>query len=181
MRHFFSSGTLLTVALLLGGVASASAQTPKLGYINTQKLIAEAPGAGAAQQAFERDMTAYRTQVQALEQELQRMQAEYQSQLSTLSETARQQRQQQMQQRFTAAQDSVGKLEQLASARQQQLGQTMQPIMAQIKTVIEAVRAQESYSIIFDAGDGGILAADPSLDLTDRVLARLRAAPAAGG
>jgi outer membrane protein len=175
MKRFFSVGSLLAAALLAGGIGSADAQA-KLGYVNSQKLMAEAPGAAAAQQAFEREIAGYRTQVEALGKELERLQGDFEKQQSTLSEAVRKQRQQEFQQKFTQAQDSVQKLEQKAAQRQQQLGATLQPIMNRVKEAIEAVRKEGGFAMIFDAVNSGMVAADPTLEITDRVLARLRAA-----
>jgi outer membrane protein len=50
--------------------------------------------------------------------------------------------------------------------------------MEQINKVIDELRAEEGYTMIFDAENqaGVVVAADKNLDLTDKVLARLRAA-----
>jgi outer membrane protein len=50
--------------------------------------------------------------------------------------------------------------------------------MEQINKIIDELRAEEGYSMIFDAENqaGVLVAADKNLDLTDKVLARLRAA-----
>ena len=46
-----------------------------------------------------------------------------------------------------------------------------------MNAVIEAVRAEGNYAIIFDvsATGGSIVAADQSLDLTDKVIEKLKA------
>lgn len=180
MKRSFSLGGLLALALLVVGAGSADAQTSNLGYVYSQRLVQEAPGAAAAREAFERDMAGFRTQVEALGQELEKMEADYQAQQATLSEAARQQRQQQFQQKFVTAQDSVAKLEQKAQERQAQFSETMRPIMERIDQAIEAVRREGNFAIIFDAGSSGMVAADPALDITNRVLARLTAAPGGG-
>jgi len=45
--------------------------------------------------------------------------------------------------------------------------------------IIEAVRAEDNYAMIFDVGSqtSVIVAADKNLDITDKVMARLKAAP----
>jgi Skp family chaperone for outer membrane proteins len=70
-------------------------------------------------------------------------------------------------------------------ARQAQL---VKPIMERVQSVIETIRTEEGYSMIFDVGSqvSVVVAADKKLDLTDRVLARLKSqgpppkAPASG-
>ncbi|MBA4156386.1 MAG: OmpH family outer membrane protein [Gemmatimonadetes bacterium] len=153
---------------------AASAQATRFAFINSQKVLAEAPGAREAQQTFELDMSRYRTQIDSLEQDLERLRTEYDRQQATLSPAVRQQRQQDMQQRFAAYQQQVGQLEQTAQRRQAEL---VEPIMKRISDVIEQMRQEGRYAMIFDTSAGALITADPSLDLTDNVLARLRANP----
>jgi Skp family chaperone for outer membrane proteins len=48
--------------------------------------------------------------------------------------------------------------------------------MDKVNTVIETIRAEGDYHLILDLAAGSIVAADPSLDLTQEVIARLPAA-----
>lgn len=176
MRRIFVMTAMLVAGLATAAVP-ATAQNPKIGFINSQRILAEAPGTAEAQQTFEADMAQYRTQVDSLEAALEAAQASYQRQQATLGETARQERQQQLQQQFTQYQQRVAELEQVAQRRQAEL---VQPIMQRISSVIEGIRANEGYAMIFDASAGALITADPSLDLTDRVLQTLRADAPAG-
>lgn len=169
---------LAALAGVLAIAAPATAQgAPKIGYINSQQILAQAPGTTEAQQAFETDMTRYRAQVDSLEAALETAQQDFQRQQSTLSESARRERQQELQQQFTEYQQRLGELEQLAQRRQQEL---VQPIMQRISGVIEQIREEQGFAMIFDAASGGVITADPSLDLTEQVLERLRAGAQAG-
>lgn len=176
MRRFFVM-MLMAAAGVAAAATPAAAQNPRIGFINSQRILAEAPGTAEAQQTFESDMARYRVQVDSLEAALEQAQEAYQRQQSTLGETARQERQQQLQQQFTQYQQRVAELEQVAQRRQAEL---VQPIMQRISAVIEQIRAQEGYAMIFDAAAGALITADPSLDLTARVLESLRANPPAG-
>jgi outer membrane protein len=90
-----------------------------------------------------------------------------------LSPAAKTQRQEEIRQRQQEYQTRVEALESQAGQRQQQL---VQPVMDRVNKVIEEIRAEGSYSFIFDVAGGSIIAADPRLDLTEEVLRRLRAA-----
>ena len=48
-------------------------------------------------------------------------------------------------------------------------------IIARIQTILIDVAEEDGYDLILDAADGNILYADPSLDLTQRVLDLLNA------
>lgn len=176
---------LLALLVVGGGFAPAAAQArgttqpvaqqqaPRFAFINSQRILAQAPGAAEAQRAFEQDMARYRSEIDNLGRELERLQGEFERQQGTLSPTVRQQRQQEMQQKFQSYQQRVGELEQTAQRRQAEL---VEPIMKRISEVIEQIRTEGGYAMIFDASAGSLITADPALDLTDRVLARLRTA-----
>jgi outer membrane protein len=161
----------MALAVLLFGAGQAEAQTVRFGYINSQRILAQAPGAQEAQRQFEQDMTRFRTQVDSLGRSLEQAQQQFERQQSTLSADARQQRQQQLQQQFGAYQQRVGELEETAQRRQAEL---VSPIMQRISQVIEQIRTEGNYAMIFDASAGSLITADPSLDLTEQVLQRLR-------
>ena len=56
----------------------------------------------------------------------------------------------------------------------------MQPILDKIKQAIEDVRVEGGYAMIFNADQGSpIVAVDKSLNVTDRVLTRLKGTTAA--
>ena len=65
-------------------------------------------------------------------------------------------------------------LQQKAQAREPEL---LAPLQQKVNAVIEAIRAEGNYALIFDvsAQGGNIVAADRSLDLTDRVIEKLKA------
>lgn len=166
----------LTVALgfLTAGVSSAEAQAGRFGYINSQRIMAEAPGTSEAQTQFESVMAEARNELERLETELQTLQDNFERQQSTLTAAVRQERQQEIQQRFMAYQQRRQELEQQAQQRQAEL---VQPIMERIQTVIETIRSEGNYAMIFDTASGALITADPSLDLTQQVLERLAANP----
>lgn len=174
--------TLLSGLILAAGIgafampAQAQAQTPKFGYINSQRIIAEAPGAQEARQTMEQRMTAARQELEALEDTLQTMVAEYEKQQVMLSPDARKQREDAIRQKQAAYQQRATQLEQQVAQRQQEL---VQPIMDRIESVLSELRKEGNYAFIFDQAAGAIVAADPALDLTPQVLQRLKAMAAA--
>lgn len=208
MKRFLSTGLMLAAGLALASAAPAEAQTatPRLGYINSQKILAQAPGAVEAQRQFEQEMTGFRGEIQPVEQQLETLQKEletqaqalqklaqdYERQRGTLTPDARQTREQEIirreeafeerrenyQQALMSYQQKRQELEQRAQQRQQAL---VEPIMRQVSQVIEDIRSEGQYAMIFDVAGGTMLvAADPALDLSDQVLERLRTAPPSG-
>lgn len=171
MRTFH--GILLAAAALVASVTPATAQSaPKWGYINSQRILAEAPGAREARQAFERDIQRFQAELEKLEKELQQLIADYEKQQAVLAAQERQQREATIQQKQLELQQQALQFDRQAQERQQEL---VRPIMQRIETVINEIRKEGGYAFIFDVASGAIIAADPALDLTDQVLARLRA------
>ena len=167
----------LTLALLLAAGA-VEAQTLKLGYINSQQIFQNAPGAAEASAAFEAELAGFEAEAQRLQDELIGMQQQLEQQQLTLSPEAKRNREAQIQARAGEAQDRMAQLDAQANSRRAEL---VQPVMDQINTVIEQIREEGSYSLILDTASGSIIAADPTLDLTDEVIRRLQAAATAPG
>ncbi|MGD8319822.1 MAG: OmpH family outer membrane protein [Gemmatimonadota bacterium] len=169
MRRTPFAALALVFALAAG---SARAQTLKIAYINSQEILANAPGAKEAQDAFDKDMASYNQEAQQLQEEIQRMQQQLQQQELTLSPEAKRNRQQQIQQKAQEAQQRMQELDQQAQKRRSEL---IQPVMDKVTAVIEKMREEGNYSLILDVAAGSIISADPSLDLTQEVIRRLAA------
>lgn len=177
----------LLVAAVLGAVlpASAAAQSatsggaaaapPRIVYIRSQEIIASAPGRAEAEAQFQREMTGYRQQLQRMGDSLNAMVAEYNKQEVILSPAAKESRQKEVRAKEEQFQQRTQQLEQQAQQREAEL---VRPIMEQINGIIQTIRAEEGYAMVFDAGSasGVVVAADTSLDITVKVIARLKAA-----
>jgi outer membrane protein len=175
-RLLFAGGAAIALAL---GAAPAHAQAGlKIGFVNSQRILAEAPGVAQVQQTLQGELARLRAPLDSMEQRLNSANQALQQQSATLTPQVREQRQNELQQQYVAYQQRGQQIQEQAQQRQQQL---IAPVMQQINTTIEAVRREGSFTFIVDSSSGGILAVDPTLDITDRVLQRLRpgAAPAA--
>lgn len=163
-------------AILLAGLfvlcAAAPASAQKLGYINSRTILDEAPGAKEAREQFDKEMAQYRTEASQMGEELRRMMQQFEQQQLTLSPQAKEERRNAINQKQDEYQR---RLEQLDTQAQRRQDEIFQPIMAKVNQVIDQIRREGSYGIIFDVGAGAIIAADPALDLTSEVIRRLRA------
>lgn len=161
----------LTALAFLLAVGAAEAQTLKIGYINSQEILANAPGAEEAGQQFDEEMQGYQTEIQQLEDELTGLQQRLQQQQLTLSPEAKANREQQVQAKLAEYQQRTGQLQELANQRRAAL---IQPVMDSITEVIESIREAGAYSLILDLAAGSVISADPALDLTQTVIQRLQ-------
>lgn len=185
-----SSIALATSLIAIGaaGAQTAPASAPvtvKIGYINSAQLLQEAPGRAEAEAQFDREVGAYRTQLQRMNDSLNTLMAAFDRDAAKLDTTTRAARGKAIRDRETEYQTRARGLDSTMQARQAQL---VKPIMERVQAVIEAIRQEDGYSMILDVGAQAsvVVAADKRLDLTDRVLARLKsqgappAAPASG-
>lgn len=161
---------LLVGALFVAAVGSLEAQALRIGYIQSQEILAAHPGTAEAQAQLEQEGQAAEEEMQRIQTELQNMQQQLQQQSLTLSPEAKANREAQLQQRLVEAEQRA---QQMQAALQQRQAELIQPIMEEVTAVIEAIREEGNYSLILDAGAGSIISADPSLDLTQEVISRL--------
>jgi outer membrane protein len=183
-RNQITRSTIPLAAILL--VAATAAPLPaqgqdtgmRIAYVNSQAVIQQAPGADSAQKAFQQEVQQYRQQAKSLTAELDSLRQQFQQQQGMLSEQARQKRQQKLLQRQKQVQSQVSKIEKKLQQRQQEL---MEPILNRVQKVIEEIRAEQGYDMIFDVSGPGVVAADPALDITDEVISRLEQRAAQGG
>ena len=161
---------LLLTVVFLATAGSLEAQTLKIGYIQSQEILAAHPGAAEAQAQLEQEGQAAEEEMQRIQTELQNMQQQLQQQSLTLSPEAKANREAQLQQRLVEAEQRA---QQMQAALQQRQAELIQPIMEEVTAVIEAIREEGDYSLILDAGAGSIISADPELDLTQEVISRL--------
>lgn len=176
MRNLFKTLMMVAGLLMVGAPLAAQTAATRIGYIDTRRVIQEAPGAQDARATLEREMQGWQTQLQAMEDSLGTMITQFQSRQSVMTAEARQRSEAEIRQRQGAFQQRADELQQQAGRRQQEL---MEPIMQRVEQVISEVRQAEGYALVFDLASDAIVSADPSLDLTTRVVERLRASPAA--
>ncbi len=172
---------LMALAAIAMTAGTASAQAPgKIAFVNSQKIIAEAPGAAEIRTTIEREMNKHRADLALADDSLKNMISAYEKRQLVLSADARTKEEQAIRQRQQALQQRAQSLENEMAKRQNDLAK---PLMEKINTVLEALRKEGGYVLILDAASGSIVSADESVNLTETVLTRLKstaAAPAAG-
>jgi len=176
MRSSLRAASLALIPLALGA-ALLSAQTVKIGYINSAAILAQAPGRAEAEAQFEKEVGAYREQLARMNDSLNTLAAAFDRDAPKLDSVTRETRGKAIRDREAQYQARARMLDSTMQDRQAQL---VKPIMERVQGVIETLRAEEGYSFILDVGSQAsvVVAADKKLDLTDRVLARLKTMPA---
>lgn len=167
----------LSFSAVVAGSAAAQA-APKFGYVNSAKILADAPGRAEAENQFNTEVKAYQAQLQRMQDSLQLLAANFDKEAPKLDSASRETRAASIRAKEADYQKRAQTLDTQMQNRQAEL---VRPIMEQLQKIIEQVRSEDNYAMIFDVGSqtSVIVAADKSLDITDKVMARMKAAPKA--
>ncbi|MDE6444084.1 MAG: OmpH family outer membrane protein [Muribaculaceae bacterium] len=160
---------LLVAALILPMLASA--QTLKIGLVDTNDIISKLPDTAAAQKQIEETSKKYDDEYAKLGEEMKRLYDELQkmgeNELPAIKERKTRE--------FTDYQQKMQQFEQTAMQHLQNLqGELMAPIMQKVRNAIEAVGKEGGYSLIQDKNPQITLYfAAPVVDATPEVKAKL--------
>ncbi len=143
-------------------------------FVNTGAILPVAPGAEAAQAAFEAELQGFRNELEVLSGQIDSMLVEYRRQEALMDPAAKDARQTEILELQQSAQTRQVQLETQSEERRIAL---LEPILTNVRAVIEEMRAENNYAIVFDIAESGVIAADPALDITNAVLERMGLAP----
>jgi outer membrane protein len=167
------------VALAQGGGGGGAPAAPppafRVAFINSREILQRTPGYAAAESLYLKEVDGFRTEVQKLQQQLDSAGQAFEQQSIVLSPAARQAKQKDLRTMQDRLEKRTRELQDRAGQREQEL---LQPIQARVNTVINGIRAESNYALILDADAPGgvIVAADPALNITAKVLQRLQQA-----
>lgn len=173
MRVFVVIAAALAMSALVPVVAEAQTAL-KIGYVDSEQLIRQAPGYDDAKATFDTTTQSWRDSLEQKRTHLQTLFEDYKRQEVVLSPEVKAEKQEEMLQLEQEAQryfQTKFGPEGEAAVRQAEL---MQPIIERVNEAIDRVRQDGSYSLIFDLNDGALVAGDPALNITDLVAQRLR-------
>jgi len=162
---------IIITNLFFAGLAEAQL---KLGYVNSQAVLAQYQPAIDAQKKLEREATVWNQELQAMSMEIRSLQERLEQQRLMLSEARKQELEQELQTLYIRAQqyqeEKWGEEGEFARRR----AELLQPVIEKINEVIEQVGDEGSFDFIFDTIAGNLLYAQEKHDLTDKVLQHLK-------
>ena len=169
---FFILGILLVCCFMLTG--NSYGQKLKFGYVNSQKILNEYKEAQDANKKFQEINAAWEAEGLEMQNRLQELMDELESQSLLLSEQRKMEKQAEAQNLYTQFQTFQAQKwgpDGEAAKKEQEL---MAPIIETIRGVIKQIGEADEYTYIFDSVAGNIVyVADDQTDLTDRVIEEL--------
>ena len=156
--------------LMLMLCAPMTMMAQKFGKVNTQQIMQSLPDVAKANGEMEALQKQKENDLKAMQDEFQRKADEYQKGQSTMNATAKQQKEtelQGLQQKIQQAYQD-GQLE-----LQKKSSELMQPIVAKVRTAIEAVGKAGNYTYIFEEG-AAVYTGTNVVDVTKEVQAKIK-------
>lgn len=164
------------VAALAGTASPGAAQTTsptKIGFVNARAVLAGMPGYAQAESLFVKERDRAQAELASLRQVFDSAVAEFEQQQAILSPSSRAAKRQELEQQQQRLEQRTQQLSEEMERKQTEL---LDPMQRRLTAVIDGLRAEGNYAFIFDMGTLGpaIISADQTLDITSRVIERLR-------
>ena len=175
--RYLSRGFLAALAFLVVAAVPAQAQS-KVAFIDSRKVLQEMPGRNQIEARIRTELEVLGAREKRMVDSLNTMMTSFQRDSAKMTQEDRVTRFTVMQQYDAMYRDT---LEALQAEAQQKQTEAMQPLFDLIRLALEDVRAADGLSMIFDLGAqvNPIVAMDKNLDISDKVIARIRTMPAA--
>lgn len=164
--------------------AAPTAATARIGVIDIQTAMAQTQEGKKASQDLQAEFTPRQAALQKLQEEVRNLQSQLQSQERTLSDAARLQLSQELEKKRKDAQRAQQDLQDDAQAAQ---ARHIQRIGSKMQQVIDRYGRENNLSVIInDSGNGLVIYAAPTVDITDAIVQLydqtfpVETAPAAG-
>jgi len=158
--------SLIFAAALVLAAAPAWAQTGKLGFVNTERILRDAVPAQRAQKKIEAEFRKRDQELAKIAAELKRRQDDLDKNSVTMSDTERRNKEREfgdLNREFQRKQREFR--EDLNQRRNEELAQ----VVEQANRVIRQIAEQEKFDIIFQDA----VYASPRIDITDKVIKAL--------
>jgi outer membrane protein len=153
-------------AALSGWVMVASAQAPKVGFVNTERVFREAAPAKRAQQKLEREFAARNAELAKLEKQGRDLQTELERDNVTITDSARREKERQLA-------DVSRSFQRLQRELREDLNQRRNEALAGVQEsatrVINQIAEQERFDLILQEA----VFASGKIDITDKVIKAL--------
>ena len=172
LANFRLSITFLIIILVPFLVAQA--QDQKIGYVNTDEILAELPEYKGISQRLDRITQQWRNEIDEMEQQVQELQKEFEAKEVLFTEEVRKQKKdeiKQLKQRKKTFIDSKFGKDGEYFAKQKEL---LEPVQRVVFDAINTIAERDNYDIILDrAGDTTVIFSKAEWNLNDEVLLEL--------
>ena len=160
---------LLFAAALAMAAAPAWAQSGKLGFVNTERILRDAAPAQRAQKKIESEFKKRDQELAKIAGDLKRMQDDIDKNSMTMSESERRNKEREF---GELNRDFQRKQREFREDLNQRRNEELAQVVEQANRVIRQIAEQEKFDIIFQDA----VFASPRIDITDKVIKALESA-----
>jgi outer membrane protein len=170
----------IVLMLVISSATLLMAQSLKVGYLDTERIMLESKDTQEAQILFKNEQAVWEKEAMAIDEEYKRLQSNYEARKLTLTESGKAKALEEIEAKAKERKQYLERIFGENGVAVQRNSELLEPIMVKLKDTIEKIAIDENYAIIFDAVGGGILYARPNLDITDLVIKDMNATAGTG-
>lgn len=164
---------LLVIGQLIFCLVAGFAREYKVGYINSERIIARYQGAIEAKKELDAEIAKYEAKAESLKAEYERAKDEYESQQLGLSEEGKRAKLAEVETRKRRYDSYLNEVYGKGGKIEQKNNELIAPIVARIDSAVSKVAREEGFSLVIDATKSGIVYSETGLDLTEMVIEEL--------
>ena len=164
---------VILLMLALGCTLAIYAQTVRVAYINSTKIMTESNDTREAQRLFQLERDRWEKEVDELSAEIQRLEREFETRRLTLSESGKKEAEDRITARKRERQQRVEQIFGEGGIAERRNNELLAPIMEKLRTVLDRIAVDQNYTVIFDAASSGIVWAQERLDITLEVIVEM--------
>ncbi len=163
----------IMLILILVGIGLLSAQQVKIAYVNTDRILAGSNEAAEIARVYDLERTGWMNQLRAMKEDIQTMERNYEIDKLTKNEAAKKDALAKIDAKKTEAGQKLEEYFGDNGKAEQRYKELIDPLTKKINEVIKKMSEDSGYSVVLDVSMGSVIYANPTMDITDQVLAEL--------
>ena len=167
MRKLVLISFIGALILACNNQATFAADELKIGYVNAQRIIEESKAGKQAYQKLKELQDEHKSKVEAKKSDIESKEEELRKQYMTLSESAKMEKEENLRKEKKEFKRMLEDADTEIGAREKSY---LEKIDKEVMEVIDKVGKEEGYTVILGQVGSLILYANPTIDLTDKVI-----------
>ncbi|MBI3546055.1 MAG: OmpH family outer membrane protein [Gammaproteobacteria bacterium] len=149
--------------------AAYAAESLAIGYVDLHKVLLESKVGKKNKAELDKLIKEKETAIGKEEEKLKAMQQAFEKDQMLLTDVQKKTKQKEFQEKAEAYQKMVNEAKQTVNQKD---GEYAGKSIAEVKRIITEMTKEQKLNIVFEASESGLLYADPSMDLTQKVIER---------
>lgn len=166
--------TLLLPLLAVTGLAlpAAALAEPKFGYVDLQRALNEVDEGKGAKASLKKEFDQKQKMLDEKQEELKRFKADFDKQSVVMADEAKKEKQGELDRKFIEVQGLYVQLQKELTEKEREM---TRGIFDRMGAIIREIAEAESFTMVFEKSDSGLLYAPVSLDLTNELIRKYNA------